>query len=128
MFMPDFGTARCDFPGGSAETMYSSTQKIFELPSEMRMFMCHDYLPQGRTEYQWETTVGEQKNSNIHLQEGTDAQAFIKQRTERDAELGMPKLIIPSIQTNMRGGEIPNQEDNGVSYLNTPINGAFSKK
>ncbi len=128
MFMPDFGTARCDFPGGSAETMYQSTQKIFELPDEMRMFMCHDYLPEGRTEYQWETTVGEQKNNNIHLKEGTDSQAFIRQRTERDTQLGMPKLIIPSIQTNMRGGEIPNQEDNGVSYLKTPINGAFSKK
>lgn len=128
MFMPDFGTARCDFPGGSAELMYESTQKIFELPEKMRMFMCHDYLPEGGTEYQWETTIGEQKKYNKHLKEGTDADAFIKQRTERDAELGMPKLIIPSIQTNMRGGEVPKTEDNGISYLKTPINGIFSKK
>ena len=128
MFMPDFGTARCDFPGGSAETMYRSVQKIFELPDEMRMFMCHDYLPEGRTEYQWETTVGEQKKSNIHLREGTDAQAFIKQRTERDEQLGMPRLIIPSLQVNMRGGDVPGSESNNVSYLKTPINSVFSKK
>ena len=128
MFMPDFGTARTDFPGGSAETLYQSTQKIFALPEEMRMFMCHDYLPEGRTEYQWETTVGAQKHSNIHLKEGTDAAAFIKQRNERDATLAMPKLIIPSIQVNMRAGTLPKAEDNKTIYLKTPVNSVFSKK
>lgn len=127
MFMPDFGTARCDFPGGSAEALHASTQKIFALPEEMRMFMCHDYLPEGRTVYQWETTVGEQKRANIHLKEGTDAAAFVKQREERDAKLAMPRLIIPSIQINMRAGKLPNVEQNGTSYLKTPINSVFSK-
>lgn len=127
LFMPDFGTARCDFPGGSAETLFASTRKLFALPEEMRMFMCHDYLPEGRTEYQWETTVGEQKRANIHLKEGTDAAAFIAQRQKRDAGLAMPKLIIPSIQVNMRAGQLPKNEDNGTSYLKTPINDVFAK-
>lgn len=127
MFMPDFGTARSDFPGGSAKTLYESSQKIFKLPDEMRMFMCHDYLPEGRSEYQWETTVGEQRKSNVHLKEGTDAEAFIKQREERDAQLGMPKLIIPSIQVNMRAGNLPTTEDGKTPYLKTPINSVFSK-
>ncbi len=128
MFMPDFGTARCDFPGGSADTLYESTQKIFALPEQMRMFMCHDYLPEGRTEYQWETTVGAQKKSNIHLKEGTDPERFTKMRNDRDAALAMPKLIIPSIQVNMRAGQLPQSKDNGTSYLKTPLNSAFSKK
>lgn len=128
MFMPDFGTARCDFPGGSAEIMYASTQKIFALPDAMRMFMCHDYLPEGRTEYQWETTVGEQKKNNIHLKEGTDPNRFVAMRTERDAKLGMPKLIIPSIQVNMRAGTLPRDAETGKVHLKTPVNSVFSKK
>ena len=128
MFMPDFGTARCDFPGGSSATMYESTQKIFELPEEMRMFMCHDYLPEGRTEYVWETTVGEQKKNNIHLKEGTDPERFMKMRDERDESLGMPKLIIPSIQVNMRAGNMPMDEETGNMILKTPVNSAFSKQ
>lgn len=127
LFMPDFGTARADFPGGSAEEMYESIQKIFTLPEEMRMFMCHDYLPEGRTEYQWETTVGEQKRSNVHLREG-DPQKFVAMRQERDAKLAMPKLIIPSIQVNMRAGKLPSEEGNGAAYLKVPINNVFSKK
>ncbi len=126
LFMPDYGTARCDFPGGSAETMYESIQKIFELPDSMRMFMCHDYLPEDRFEYAWETTVGEQKKNNIHLQYGKDA--FVKMRNERDEQLNMPRLIIPSIQVNMRAGNMPKAEDNGIVYLKTPINGVFSTK
>ena len=128
MFMPDYGTARCDFPGGSAETLYASTQKIFALPDEMRMFMCHDYLPDGRSEYQWETTVGAQKHENIHLKEGTDPARFVAMREERDATLGMPRLIIPSIQVNMRAGQLPPEEADGQVFLKTPVNGAFVKK
>ncbi len=127
LFMPDYGTARADFPGGSAESMYASAQKIFTLPEEMRMFMCHDYLPEGRTEYQWETTVGEQKRNNVHLKEG-DPKKFIALRTERDAELGMPKLIIPSIQVNMRAGNVPIDALTGAAHLKTPVNSVFAKK
>jgi len=127
LFMPDFGTARADFPGGDAETMYKSVQKIFTLPDEMRMFMCHDYLPEGRTEYQWETTVGEQRESNVHLKEG-DPDKFIKMRTERDAQLGMPKLIIPSIQVNMRAGNLPTDKETNTPHLKTPVNSVFAKK
>lgn len=127
LFMPDFGTARADFPGGSAEQMYHSIQKIFQLPEEMRMFMCHDYLPEGRSEYQWETTVGEQKRNNVHLKEG-DPEQFIAMRTKRDAELGMPKLIIPSIQVNMRAGHLPKEKESGQAYLKVPVNNVFSKK
>jgi len=127
LFMPDFGTARADFPGGSAKEMHDSIQKIFALPEDMRMFMCHDYLPEGRTEYQWETTVGEQKKSNVHLKEG-DAEGFVKMRIERDAELSMPKLIIPSIQVNMRAGNLPMDEVSGETHLKTPVNSVFSKK
>jgi len=127
MFMPDFGTARCDFPGGSADILYESSQKIFALPEEMRMYMCHDYLPEGRDEYQWETTVGEQKKNNIHLKEGTDPNRFVQMREDRDATLDMPKLIIPSIQVNMRAGKLPKSEGNEHVYLKTPINSVFSK-
>ena len=127
LFMPDFGTARCDFPGGSSETMYTSAQKIFELPEEMHMFMCHDYLPEGRTEYVWETTIGEQKKHNIHLKEGTDKNRFMQMRNERDSKLGMPRLIIPSIQVNMRAGEVP-KNDTGNMELKVPVNSVFSRK
>jgi len=122
IFMPDFGTARCDFPGGSAETMYQSIQKIYSLPDETRLFLCHDYLPEGRDEYVWETTVAEQKSQNIHVAMDKSKDTFIEMRTTRDAKLGMPKLIIPSIQTNIRAGHLPNAEDNGTQYLKVPIN------
>lgn len=122
LFMPDYGSARCDFPGGSAEMLYDSVQKIFALPDETRMFMCHDYLPEGRREYVWETTVGEQKRSNVHTHVGTEKEQFVQKRVERDKQLGMPKLIIPSLQVNMRAGALPLPEDNGVRYLKVPIN------
>ena len=128
LFMPDYGTARVDFPGGSADDMYQSVQKLYELPDEMRMFMCHDYLPEGRAEYVWETTVAEQKHSNVQLKEGTDPARFKEVRESGDATLGMPRLIIPSIQVNMRAGELPKGEDNGTVYLKVPVNGAFAKK
>jgi len=128
LFMPDYGSARCDFPGGSAQTLYQSVQKIFALPDETRMYMCHDYLPEGRSEYVWETTVGEQKRTNIHLALGTNEPAFVDARTSRDKALGMPRLIIPSIQVNMRAGNLPPGEDNGETYLKIPVNGAFAKK
>jgi len=122
IFMPDFGTARCDFPGGDAGTLFDSIQKLFALPDETRMFLCHDYKAPGRDEYVWETTVGEQKRSNIHVKDGTSREAFIKMRTERDATLDMPKLILPSVQINMRAGEMPPPEDNGHRYMKIPIN------
>ncbi len=124
LFMPDYGTARVDFPGGDALAMYHSAQKLFALPETMRMFMCHDYLPEGRTDYKWETTVGEQKNSNIQLRVGTDPERFVQIRKERDARLGMPRLIIPSIQVNMRAGHVP--QNQGRQELKIPVNGIFS--
>ena len=121
LFMPDFGTARCDFPGGDAETLYDSIQKIFDLPTEMRLFMCHDYKAPGRDEYAWETSVAEQRQNNIHIHDGKTKQEFVDFRTERDSQLGVPKLIIPAIQVNLRAGDMPAPEDNGVSYLKVPI-------
>ncbi len=121
LFMPDFGTARCDFPGGDARTLYQSIQKIFALPDETRLFMCHDYKAPGRDEYAWETTVGEEKAKNIHVGGGKTEDEFVKMRTERDAQLAMPVLILPSVQTNMRAGELPPPEDNGVRYMKIPI-------
>lgn len=121
LFMPDYGSARCDFPGGDAKTLYQSVQKIFALPDETRMFMCHDYLPAGRDTYTWETTVGEQRQNNIHLHEGITEQEFVKMRSERDAGLSMPKLILPSVQVNMRAGKMPPAEDNGQVYLKIPV-------
>ena len=122
MFMPDFGTARCDFPGGSAEDLYNSIQKILALPDDTRIFVGHDYKAPGRDEYAWESTVGEQKAKNVHVGAGKGHDDFIKMRTERDAQLGLPKLIIPSIQVNMRAGNMPEPEDNGASYLKVPVN------
>jgi glyoxylase-like metal-dependent hydrolase (beta-lactamase superfamily II) len=122
IFQPDFGTARCDFPGGSAEQMWESIQKILSLPDETRIFTCHDYKAPGRDEYAWESTVAEQKAKNVHVGAGNSADDFIRMRTERDAKLGMPKLIIPSIQVNMRAGRMPPAEDNGTVYLKTPVN------
>ena len=122
MFMPDFGTARCDFPGGSAEDLYASIQKILSLPDETRIFVGHDYKAPGRDEFAWETSVAEQKAANIHVGVGKDADDFIKMRSERDAQLSMPKLIVPSIQVNMRAGQMPEAEDNGKVYLKVPVN------
>lgn len=122
LFMPDYGTARCDFPGGSAETLYNSIQKLFALPDETRVFLCHDYKAPGRDEYVWETTIGAEKAKNIHVGGDADMDSFVKMRTERDATLNMPKLILPSVQVNMRAGEFPPAEDNGTSYLKIPLN------
>jgi glyoxylase-like metal-dependent hydrolase (beta-lactamase superfamily II) len=123
LFMPDFGTARCDFPGGSAEMLWDSVQKILTLPDNTRIFVGHDYKAEGRDHYAWETTVGEQKRLNKHVGEGKSKDDFVAARNERDAKLAMPRLIIPSLQVNMRAGEMPPPEDNGVSYLKVPVNG-----
>ncbi|MEM8569651.1 MAG: MBL fold metallo-hydrolase [Pseudomonadota bacterium] len=121
LFMPDGGSARCDFPGGSAETLYDSIMRVLSLPDEMRLFMCHDYGPNGR-DIQWETTVGEEKAHNIHVGGGKTKEEFVKFRTERDAQLSMPKLIIPSLQVNMRAGVVPKDKD-GNPMLKVPVNG-----
>ena len=121
LFMPDGGSARADFPGGDAGTLYDSIQRVLELPDEMRLFMCHDYGPNGR-DIQWETTVAEDKEHNIHVGAGKTREEFIKFRTERDAQLDMPKLIIPSLQVNMRAGEVPTDDD-GNPMLKVPVNG-----
>ncbi|KEO51779.1 beta-lactamase [Thioclava pacifica DSM 10166] len=123
LFMPDFGTARCDFPGGSAETLYASIQKILTLPDETRIFVGHDYKAPGRDEYAWETSVAEEKARNIHIGGGKSEQEFVKMRTERDATLAMPKLIIPSLQVNMRAGQMPPKDEKGNTYLKVPVNG-----
>ena len=120
LFMPDGGSARADFPGGSAEVLYDSIQKVMALPDETRLFMCHDYGPNGR-DIQWETTVAEEKKHNIHVGEGKTKEEFVKFRTERDAQLAHPKLIIPSLQVNMRAGEVPQDED-GNPVLKVPLN------
>ena len=120
LFMPDFGTARCDFPGGDARTLYQSIQKLLAYPPETRLFMCHDYMPGGR-ELRYESTVSEQKQSNIHVHDGISEDAFVKMRSEKDQTLGMPKLILPSVQVNMRAGDLPPAEDNGVRYLKIPL-------
>jgi len=121
LFMPDYGTARCDFPGGDAHTLYRSIQKIFALPGETRLFMCHDYKAPGRDEYRWETTVAEQRATNVHVHQGIGEQAFVAMRTERDRQLAMPRLILPSVQVNMRAGDMPPPEDNGIRYLKIPV-------
>jgi glyoxylase-like metal-dependent hydrolase (beta-lactamase superfamily II) len=120
LFMPDGGSARADFPGGDAGTLYDSIQKVLTLPDNMRLFMCHDYGPNGR-DIQWETTVGEEKAHNIHVGGGKSKEDFVTFRTERDATLDMPKLIIPSLQVNMRAGEVPRDKD-GRPMLKVPVN------
>ncbi len=122
LFMPDYGTARADFPGGDAATLYRSIQKIFALPEDTRLFLCHDYKAPGRDEYAWETTVAEEKAKNIHIHDGVTEEEFVKMRTERDKTLDMPNLLLPSVQVNMRAGQMPPPEDNGVSYLKLPVN------
>lgn len=121
LFMPDYGTARCDFPGGDATELYHSIQKILALPPETRLFMCHDYAPNGRP-YAWETTVAEQKSSNIHIADSVSEADFVAIRVGRDQNLSMPKLIIPSVQINMRAGQPPEPADNGKIYLKIPLN------
>ncbi len=120
IFMADFGTARTDFPGGDAAALYRSINRILSLPPEVRLFMCHDYGPGGR-EYKWETTVAEERAQNVHIRDGISEEQFIKTRTERDGELSMPALLLPSVQVNMRAGKFPPVEDNGVSYLKLPL-------
>jgi glyoxylase-like metal-dependent hydrolase (beta-lactamase superfamily II) len=122
LFMPDYGTARCDFPGGDARTLYRSIRKLLTLPDETRVFLCHDYLPEGRDRFCWQTTIGEQRRHNIHVHEGISEAQFVAMREERDATLGMPRLILPSVQVNMRAGHLPPPEDNGVRYMKIPLN------
>ncbi len=121
MFMPDVGTARCDFPGGDARTLYASTRKILNLAAETRLFMCHDYPPNDR-KIAFETTVAEQRAKNIHVHDGISEAKFVEMRTKRDATLEMPILILPAVQINIRAGELPPQESNGISYLKIPLN------
>ncbi|WP_309666797.1 MBL fold metallo-hydrolase [Tabrizicola sp.] len=123
LFMPDFGTARCDFPGGSAAVMYESVQKILALPDATRIFVGHDYKAPGRDSFAWESTVKEQKSANVHIGAGRSREAFVALREARDATLAMPRLIIPSLQINMRAGHMPEPEENGTSYLKVPLNG-----
>lgn len=122
LFMPDYGTARCDFPGGDARTLYRSIQKLFALPDSTRLFLCHDYKAPNRDKYVWETSVAEQKANNLHIHSGVSEDEFCTMRTQKDATLNMPKLIWPSVQVNMRAGEMPAKESNGISYLKIPIN------
>lgn len=122
IFMPDFGTARCDFPGGSAQQLWQSIQKLWTLPDQTRLFMCHDYKAPGRDEYRWETTVREQRLQNKHVGEGATERGFVALREQRDSELSMPRLLLPSVQINMRAGRFPEPEGNGVAYMKLPIN------
>jgi len=121
LFMPDFGTARCDFPGGDARTLYRSIKKIFALPGKTRLFMCHDYKAPGRDYFAWETTVAEQRTRNVHVHDGVSEDEFVSMRRQRDETLDMPRLILPSVQVNMRGGVLPPAEDNGMRYLKIPV-------
>lgn len=121
LFMPDYGTARCDFPGGDSRTLYRSVRQVLSLPLHTRLFMCHDYCPGGRA-LQYETTVAQEREHNIHLAEGVSEDDFVCMRTARDATLQMPALMLPSVQVNMRAGHMPAPEDNGVSYIKIPIN------
>ena len=122
MFMPDFGTARADFPGGDARELYRSIRRLLELPEDTRLFLCHDYKAPGRDEYAWETTVGQQRAGNVHVRDGVTEDEFVEMRTKRDETLAMPQLIMPSVQVNIRGGRLPQPEDNGVSYIKIPVN------
>ncbi|CAI3790744.1 putative metallo-hydrolase [Pseudomonas sp. MM221] len=121
LFMPDYGTARCDFPGADARTLYRSIRRLLAFPDQTRLFMCHDYLPGGR-DMQYVTTVAEQRASNIHIHQGIDEDSFVAMREARDKTLDMPVLILPSVQVNMRSGQLPPPEENGVSYLKVPLN------
>ena len=122
MFMPDYGTARCDFPGGDAKQLFESLQKIIALPDDMRLFVCHDYGAGGSRDFAWETTVGDQRANNIHIGGGTLEHDYVQMRRDRDATLGLPRLIVPAVQVNMRAGNFPPAEDNGTSYIKVPLN------
>ncbi len=123
LFMPDYGTARCYFPGGEARTLYRSIHRLLSLPDDARLFLCHDYkAPPGRTEFAWETTIGAERTGNIHVREGISEDEFVAMRTQRDATLAMPRLILPSVQVNMNGGRPPEPEANGTRYLKLPLN------
>lgn len=121
IFMPDYGTARADFPGGDARTLYRSIQRLMQLPPKTRVFLCHDYKAPGRDEFAWQTTIGTSRASNVHIHEGVTEDQFVAMREKRDATLGMPRLILPSIQINMRGGQLPEPEANGTRYLKLPV-------
>ena len=121
LFMPDYGTARCDFPGGDARMLYRSLRRIFQLPATTRLFLCHDYQAPGRDAYVCETTVDAERRENIHVRDGIDEESFVRMRTARDAKLAMPALILPSVQINMRAGRLPPAEDNGIRYLKIPL-------
>lgn len=121
LFMPDFGSARTDFPGGDAAKLYASVQKIFTLPDDTRLFMCHDYKAPGRTRFAWETTVAEQRENNIHVNRTVPEEDFVRMRDARDRQLGVPRLLLPAIQVNIRAGELPPAEKNGTRYLKIPL-------
>ena len=121
LFMPDYGTARCDFPGGDARTLFQSIRKLFTLPDSTRLFMCHDYKAPGRDDFRNQTTVAEERAHNVHVHEGIDEASFVAMRSSRDATLGMPTLILPAVQINMRAGQLPPAEDNGTCYLKIPL-------
>ncbi|MFW2854031.1 MBL fold metallo-hydrolase [Sphingomonas sp. TX0543] len=121
LFMPDYGTARADFPGGDARTLYRSIRRVLTLPDQTRLFMCHDYKAPGRDDYRWETTVGEQRRANVHVHDGVDEDAFVAMREARDATLAVPRLLLPSIQVNIRAGRFPKADANGVSFLRIPV-------
>jgi glyoxylase-like metal-dependent hydrolase (beta-lactamase superfamily II) len=121
LFMPDYGTARADFPGGDAHQLYRSIQRLLSLPPHTRLFMCHDYKAPGRDRYAWETTVAEQRRNNVHIGRGTSEDEFVAMRNARDATLAMPTLLLPSIQVNIRAGRFPAAEQNGVRYLKIPV-------
>jgi glyoxylase-like metal-dependent hydrolase (beta-lactamase superfamily II) len=122
MFMPDYGSARADFPGGDARQLYRSVRRLMKLPDETRVFLCHDYKAPNREEYVWETTMLAERTGNVHIHEGVSEDQFVEMRTQRDATLSMPKLILPALQVNMRGGHMPEPEADGVSYLKLPVN------
>lgn len=122
LFMPDYGTARCDFPGGDARTLYRSIRRIFALPEATRVFLCHDYKAPGRDVFSYETTIGQEMSGNVHVRDGIDEEAFVHLRESRDATLPVPRLLLPSVQVNMRAGQLPAPEDNGVCYLKIPVN------
>jgi glyoxylase-like metal-dependent hydrolase (beta-lactamase superfamily II) len=122
LFMPDYGTARADFPGGDAATLYRSIRRLLSLPREARLFMCHDYKAPGRDHFEWETTVGAERDGNVHAREGVSEAEFVAMRQARDKTLAVPRLILPSVQVNIRGGRLPEPEDNGTSYIKIPLN------
>jgi glyoxylase-like metal-dependent hydrolase (beta-lactamase superfamily II) len=121
LFMPDYGTARCDFPGGDARTLFRSINKVLSLPPQTQLYMCHDYLPGGR-ELQFVSTVAEERETNVHVRNGISEEEFVAMRHARDATLGMPTLILPAVQVNMRAGQLPEPESNGTRYIKIPLN------